>query len=227
MRSDKELDDEMCEGITDGEALAMLRALRRGGAPAPDFRAQLKQSVLAEAQSDARRRKAYKLSILGLPRFYVSLAAVGATAALVLMAFTYNSWFRPVSAPEIAETLREPAAVSDQVLGRQSGALGFAPPAGSMRDSLNVVSARPLTDEVWGIVEQIACEAGGSIAKPDVANEPADAVASTGPIVLMVPSDVLDHVLDRLDVEMGLAEVAKPSHLNSAEVAIYITSSPD
>lgn len=219
MRSDEEM--EAMEAMETGEDWAIVRALKSGATPAPQFRARFKQSFLSEAELDARRRKAYKLSILGLPRFYVNLAAAGAAVALILMAFTYSIWFKPAPALQIAE---ESGSV---LLGPKSGAMGFAPHAGDRADAVDVVSSRPFTDEVPGIVELIAAEAGGAaelLSKGNGTNEDGSDVES---IVMTVPSDVLDHVLDRLDEAIGLAEITKPVHLNSEEVAVYITFNPD
>ena len=106
--------DEQMEAMETGEDRAIVRALRTGATPAPEFRARLKQSFMSEAESDARRRKAYKVSILGLPRFYINLAAVGAAAALVLMAFTYNVWFKPAPTVNTADELHQSVAVTEQ-----------------------------------------------------------------------------------------------------------------
>ena len=224
MRSDEEM-----EAMETGEDRAIVAALRSGAAPAPEFAARLKQSFLAEAQSDAHRRKAYSLSILGLPKFYINLAAAGAAAALILMAITYNSWLKPTPTLEIAESVSESAAgVRGVVLGLESGAIGFAPHAGDRKDAVDAVSSSLFTPEVPGILEQIAAEAGGAAAellsKGNGTNEDGSDVES---IVMTVPSDVLDHVLDRLDEAIGLAEITKPVHLNSEEVAVYITFNPD
>ena len=223
--------DEQMEAIEAGEDSAIVSALMTGATPTPEFRARLKQSFLTEAESDARRRRAYKLSILGLPRFYINLAAVGAAAALVLMAFTYGVWFRPARTLETAEEQRQSVALTEQadsgphsvLLGPRSGARGFAPDAGDTADAVYVEYSTPLTDEVQGTLELIAAEAGGAV-------EPAGAGDSAGEaqaVVLVVPSDVLDHVLGRLGEAVGTAQISKPVHLNSEQVTVYITFSPD
>lgn len=204
MRSDEQMEA--------GEDWAVVRALENGAAPAPQFRARLRQSFLAEAEADAHRRKAYKLSILGLPRFYINLTAVGAAAALILAAFTYSIWFKPAPALQIAEEQR------GALLGPKSGALGFAPHAGDMADAVYVSFSAPLTDEVPGTLELIAAEAGGAVELP---GEGAQA------IVLTVPSDVLDHVLGRLGETIGTATINRPVHVNSEQVTVYIEFNPD
>ena len=227
MRSDEQMD--AMEELQTGEDWAIVRALKSGATPAPEFRARLKQSFLLEAESDARRRKAYKLSILGLPRFYTNLVAVGAAAALILMAFTYSIWLKPGPAPQIAE--ESPSVL----LGPGSGALGFAPNAGDTADAVYVGYSTPLTDEIPDTLELIAAEAGGAVKLPgagDIAGNIAvhSARHSAGEaqaIVLTVPSDVLDHVLGRLDEAIGTATISRPVHLNSEQVTIYITFSPD
>ena len=133
------------------------------------------------------------------------------------MAFTYSIWFKPAPALQIAE---ESGGV---LLGPKSGAMGFAPHAGDRADAVDVVSSRPFTDEVPGIVELIAAEAGGSA---ELLSE-SDSAGEAQAIVLTVPADVLDHVLGRLSEEIGTAEINKPVHLNSEQVTIYITFSPD
>lgn len=208
MRPDEQM--EVMETLETGEDWAIVRALQKGAAPAPEFRARLKQSFLSEAESDARRRKAYKLSILGLPRFYVNLAAAGAAAALILIALTYNIWFRPAPALEIAGE-------RGALLGSKSGALGFAPHAGDRADAVYVEFSRPFTDEVPGIVELIAAEAGGAV----------ELTGTAQAVVLTVSSDVVDHVLARLSEAIGTAVISKPVHLNSEQVTICITFSPD
>ena len=188
-----------------------------GATPAPEFRARLKQSFLSEAESDARRRRAYKLSILGLPRFYINLAAVGAAAALILMVFTHSTWFRPAPAVQTAEEIH------GTLLGPRSGALGFAPDAGDTADAVYVEYSTPLTDEVQGALELIAAEAGGAVELAGDGGSTGEAQA----MVLTVPSDVLDHVLGRLGEAIGAATISKPAHLNSERVTVYITFSPD
>jgi len=219
------------EAMETGEDRAIVRALRTGAMPAPEFRARLKQSFLSEAESDARRRRAYKLSILGLPRFYVNLAAVGAAAALILMTFTHSVWFRPASTLDTAEELHQSVAVTEQadselpstLLGPRSGARGFAPDAGDTADAVYVEYSAPLTDEVRGTLELIAAEAGGAVELAGTSDGAGEAQA----IVLTVPSDVLDHVLGRLGEVIGTAGINKPVHLNSEQVTVYITFSPD
>ena len=229
MRSDEQMEE--MEELQAGEDWVIVKALKSGATPRPEYRARLKQSFLLEAESDARRRKAYKLSILGLPRFYINLAAVGAAAALVLMAFTYGVWFRPARTLETAEEQRQSVALTEQadsgphsvLLGPRSGARGFAPDAGDTADAVYVEYSTPLTDEVQGTLELIAAEAGGAV-------EPAGAGDSAGEaqaVVLVVPSDVLDHVLGRLGEAVGTAQISKPVHLNSERVTVYITFSPD
>lgn len=213
MRSDEQM--EAMETLETGEDWAIVRALRKGAAPAPEFRARLKQSFLSEAELDARRRKAYKLSILGLPKFYVNLAAAGAAAALILIALTYNIWFRPTPALEIAGEPHQ--SERGMLLDSKSGALGFAPHAGDRADAVYVEYSRPFTDEVPGIVELIAVEAGGAV----------ELTGDAQAVVLTVSSDVVDHVLDRLSEAIGTAVISKPVHLNSEQVTIYITFSPD
>ena len=223
--------DEQMEAIETGEDSAIVRALKTGAPPAPEFRARLKQSFLSEAESDARRRRAYKLSILGLPRFYINLAAVGAAAALILMALTYSVWFRPAHTLQTAEEQRQSVAVTEQadsephsvLLGPRSGALGFAPDAGDTADAVYVEYSTPLTDEVRGTLELIAAEAGGAV---ELAGD-GDSAGKAQAIVLTVPSDVLDHVLGRLGEAIGAATISKPAHLNSERVTVYITFSPD
>lgn len=223
--------DEQMEAIETGEDSAIVRALKTGATPAPEFRARLKQSFLSEAESDARRRRAYKLSILGLPRFYINFAAVGAAAALVLTAFTYNVWFKPAPTVKTAEEQRQSVAVIEQadsephnmLLGPRSGARGFAPDAGDMADAVYVDYSTPLTDEVQGALELIAAEAGGAVELAGAGGSAGKAQA----IVLTVPSDVLDHVLGRLGEVIGTTETSRPVHLNSEQVTFYITFSPN
>lgn len=219
------------EAIETGEDSAIVRALRTGATPAPEFRARLKQSFLSEAESDARRRKAYRLSILGLPRFYINLAAVGAAAALILMAFTYSVWFRPAHTLETAEEQRQSVAMTERadsephnaLLSPRSGARGFAPDAGDTADTVYVEYSTPLADEVQGALELIAAEAGGIVESAGAG----DSAGEAQTVVLTVPSDVLDHVLGRLDEVIGTAKVSQPVHLNSEQVTVYITFSPD
>ena len=219
------------EAMEAGEDSAVVRALKTGATPAPEFRARFKQSFLSEAESDARRRKAYKLSILGLPRFYINLAAVGAAAALVLTALTYSVWFRPAHTLKTAEELRQSVAVTEQadsephnmLLGPRSGARGFAPDAGDIADAVYVECSTPLTDEVKATLELIAAEAGGAVECAGAGGSAGEAQA----IVLTVPSDVLDHVIGRLGEVIGTAKVSQPVHLNSKQVTVYITFSPD
>ena len=56
MRSDEEM--EAMEAMETGEDWAIVRALKSGATPAPQFRARFKQSFLSEAELDARRRRA-------------------------------------------------------------------------------------------------------------------------------------------------------------------------
>ena len=223
--------DEQMEAMETGEDRAIVRALRTGATPAPEFRARLKQSFISEAESDARRRKAYKVSILGLPRFYINLAAVGAAAALVLMAFTYNVWFKPAPTVNTADELHQSVAVTEQadsephnmLLGPRSGARGFAPDAGDTADAVHVECSTELTDEVQGALELIAAEAGGVLECAGAGDSAGEARA----VVLTVPSDVLDHVLGKLGEAVGAAAIGRPVHVNSERVTVYITFNPD
>ncbi len=215
MRSDEQM--EAMEELQAGEDWVIVKALKSGATPRPEYRARLKQSFLLEAESDARRRKAYKQSILGLPRFYINLAAVGAAAALILMVFTHSTWFRPAPAVQTAEEIH------GTLLGPRSGALGFAPDASDTADAVYVNCSTPFTDDVSRTLELIAAEAGGAVEPSGSGNSTGKAQAT----VLTVPSDVLDHVLDRLAEAIGPAPINRPVHLNSEQVTIHITFSPD
>lgn len=232
--------DEEIGAMETSEYQAILKALRSGAAPSPEFRARLRQSFLVEAQSDAHRRRAYSPWILGLPKRYIRFAAAGAVAALVLITIAHSGLFRPTpalrisrsgepghsleapagsrpdNALQIAESVDESSAgVRGVVFGLESGAMGFAPRAGDRKDAVDAVASSAFTPETANVLEQIAAEAGGI----------AESLGNTE--VITVPSAVLDHVLSRLDQAIGLTEITKPVHLDSDEVAVYITFSPD
>ena len=111
----------------------------------------------------------------------------------------------------------------NMLLGPRSGARGFAPDAGDIADAVYVECSTPLTDEVQGTLELIAVEAGGAVECAGAGGSAGEAQA----IVLTVPSDVLDHVIGRLGQVIGTAKVSQPVHLNSKQVTVYITFSPD